>query len=37
MGILLIGSIGGGDPVKGIMAGTVGILISMVGMDTSTG
>lgn len=37
MGILLIGSIGGGDPVKGIMAGTVGILISMVGMDPSTG
>jgi putative tricarboxylic transport membrane protein len=37
MGILLIGSIGGGDPIKGIMAGTVGILISMVGMDPSTG
>jgi putative tricarboxylic transport membrane protein len=37
MGILLIGSIGGGDPVKGVMAGTIGILISMVGMDPSTG
>ena len=37
MGILLIGSIGGGDPIKGIMAGTIGILISMVGMDPSTG
>lgn len=37
MGILLIGSIGGGDPIKGIMAGTVGVLISMVGMDPSTG
>jgi putative tricarboxylic transport membrane protein len=37
MGILLIGSIGGGDPIKGIMAGTVGILISMVGMDPTTG
>lgn len=37
MGILLIGSIGGGDPVKGVMAGTVGVLISMVGMDPSTG
>jgi putative tricarboxylic transport membrane protein len=34
---LLIGSIGGGDPIKGIMAGTVGVLISMVGMDPSTG
>lgn len=37
MGILLIGSIGGGDPIKGIMSGVVGILISMVGMDPSTG
>ncbi len=37
MGILLIGSIGGGNPVKGVMAGVVGILISMVGMDPSTG
>lgn len=37
MGILLIGSIGGGDPIKGIVAGTIGILISMVGMDPSTG
>lgn len=37
MGILLIGSIGGGDPIKGVMAGTVGVLISMVGMDPSTG
>ncbi len=37
MGILLIGSIGGGDPIKGIMAGAVGVLISMVGMDPSTG
>jgi putative tricarboxylic transport membrane protein len=37
MGILLIGSIGGGDPVKGIMSGTVGVLFSMVGMDPSTG
>ena len=25
MGILLIGSIGGGDPIKGIMAGTIGL------------
>lgn len=37
MGILLIGSIGGGDPIKGVMAGAVGVLISMVGMDPSTG
>lgn len=37
MGILLIGSIGGGDPIKGITAGAIGILISMVGMDPSTG
>jgi len=37
MGILLIGSLGGGDPVKGIMAGIVGVLISMIGMDPSTG
>ncbi len=37
MGILLIGSIGGGDPIKGITAGVIGILISMVGMDPSTG
>lgn len=37
MGILLIGSIGGGDPIKGIMAGTVGVLLSMIGMDPSTG
>ena len=37
MGLLLIGSIGGGDPVKGITAGAVGVLLSMVGMDPSTG
>lgn len=37
MGILLIGSIGGGDPVKGITAGAIGVLLSMVGMDPSTG
>lgn len=37
MGILLIGSIGGGDPIKGILAGTIGILVSFVGMDPSTG
>ena len=37
MGILLIGSIGGGDPVKGVTAGAVGVLLSMVGMDPSTG
>lgn len=37
MGLLLIGSLGGGDPIKGVMAGTVGVLISMVGMDPSTG
>lgn len=37
MGILLIGSLGGGDPIKGVMAGAVGVLISMVGMDPSTG
>ena len=37
MGLLLIGSIGGGDPVKGIIAGGVGVLLSMVGMDPSTG
>ena len=37
MGILLIGSIGGGDPIKGITAGAVGVLLSMVGMDPSTG
>jgi putative tricarboxylic transport membrane protein len=37
MGILLIGSIGGGDPLKGVISGTIGILISMVGMDPTTG
>jgi len=37
MGILLIGSIGGGDPIKGITAGAIGVLLSMVGMDPSTG
>ena len=37
MGLLLIGSIGGGDPVKGVAAGAVGVLLSMVGMDSSTG
>lgn len=37
MGLLLIGSIGGGDPIKGITAGAVGVLLSMVGMDPSTG
>lgn len=37
MGILLIGSIGGGDPIKGVAAGAVGVLLSMVGMDPSTG
>jgi putative tricarboxylic transport membrane protein len=37
MGLLLIGSIGGGDPIKGITAGAIGVLLSMVGMDPSTG
>lgn len=37
MGVLLIGSIGGSDPIKGILAGAIGVLISMVGMDPSTG
>lgn len=37
MGLLLIGSIGGADPIKGIMAGAIGVLLSMVGMDPSTG
>ena len=37
MGLLLIGSIGGGDPIKGVLAGAVGVLLSMVGMDPSTG
>lgn len=37
MGLLLIGSIGGGDPIKGVMAGAMGVLFSMVGMDPSTG
>jgi len=37
MGILLIGSIGGGDPIKGVTAGVIGVLISMIGMDPSTG
>ncbi len=37
MGILLIGSIGGGDPIKGITVGAIGVLISMVGMDPVTG
>ncbi len=37
MGLLLIGSIGGGDPVKGVMSGAIGVLFSMVGMDPSTG
>lgn len=37
MGILLIGSIGGNDPIKGIIAGAIGVLFSMVGMDPATG
>lgn len=37
MGLLLVGSLGGGDPVKGIIAGAIGVLISMIGMDNSTG
>lgn len=37
MGLLLIGSIGGGDPVKGVMAGAIGVLLAMVGMDPATG
>ncbi len=37
MGLLLIGSIGGGDPIKGVTAGAIGVLLSMVGMDPSTG
>lgn len=36
MGIILLGSIGG-DPIRGIMTGAIGILISLVGMDGSTG
>lgn len=37
MGILLIGSIGCGEPIKGITAGAVGVLVSLVGMDPYTG
>jgi len=37
MGILLLTSMGSGDTIKGIIAGAVGVLLSMVGMDPSTG
>lgn len=37
MGLLLVGSMGSNDPVKGIISGAIGVLISMVGMDSSTG
>jgi len=37
MGILLITSMGHGSTIKGIIAGTVGVLLSMVGLDPSTG
>lgn len=37
MGLLLISSIGGADPLKGAITGALGILLSMVGMDMATG
>jgi len=37
MGILLVGSLSGESLAKGIFAGALGILVSMVGMDNFTG
>jgi putative tricarboxylic transport membrane protein len=37
MGILLVGSLSGESLAKGVFAGALGILLSMVGMDTFTG
>jgi putative tricarboxylic transport membrane protein len=37
MGILLVGSLSGESLAKGIFAGALGVLLSMVGMDTFTG
>ena len=37
MGILLVGSLSGESLAKGIFSGALGILLSMVGMDTFTG
>ncbi|OFW64496.1 MAG: C4-dicarboxylate ABC transporter permease [Actinobacteria bacterium RBG_13_63_9] len=37
MGILLVGSLSGESLAKGVFAGALGVLLSMVGMDTFTG
>jgi putative tricarboxylic transport membrane protein len=37
MGILLVGSLSGESLAKGVFSGALGILLSMVGMDTFTG
>lgn len=37
MGLLLVGSLGNNDTIKGVIAGALGILVSMIGMDNSTG
>jgi len=36
-GIIMIGILGGTDPVKGILAGTMGLFISLIGMDPQLG
>lgn len=37
MGILLVTSMGQGSTLKGIVAGTLGVLLSMIGLDPQTG
>jgi len=37
LGMTIIGSLSQGNPVKGLMAGAVGLLLSTVGMDSITG
>jgi putative tricarboxylic transport membrane protein len=37
LGITIIGSLSAGSPIKGILSGMLGLLLSMVGMDPITG
>jgi len=37
LGITMIGALSKGSPVKGLLSGTLGLLLAMVGMDSTTG
>jgi len=37
LGIVMIGTVSGANPVKGILAGTIGLFVSLIGMDPQLG